>query len=76
MRKLIASVKGDQDRWDSKLAAGGLIDIEFLAQYLLLRHAHDHPQLIDVSTSAVIETAARLGVIEAGDAQTRSPPIA
>ncbi len=40
MRKLIASVKGDQDRWDLKLAAGGLIDIEFLAQYLLLRHAH------------------------------------
>jgi len=70
MRKLIASVKGDQDPWDLKLAAGGLIDIEFLAQYLLLRHACDHPSLIDVSTCAVIEAAAGLGLIEAGDAQT------
>ena len=70
MRKLIASVKGDRDHWDLKLAAGGLIDIEFLAQYLLLRHAHDHPSLVDVSTSAVIEAAAKLGLIEAGDAQT------
>ncbi|MGO9673845.1 MAG: bifunctional [glutamine synthetase] adenylyltransferase/[glutamine synthetase]-adenylyl-L-tyrosine phosphorylase [Methylocella sp.] len=70
MRKLIASVKGDQDPWDLKLAAGGLIDIEFLAQYLLLRHAHDHASLIDVSTCVVIETAAKLGLIEADDAQT------
>jgi glutamate-ammonia-ligase adenylyltransferase len=70
MRKLIASVKGDQDPWDLKLAAGGLIDVEFLAQYLLLRHACEHPSLIDVSTCAVIETAAKLGLIEAGDAQT------
>ena len=70
MRKLIASVKGDQNPWDLKLAAGGLIDIEFLAQYLLLRHACDHPSLIDVSTCAVIGAAAKLGLIEAGDAQT------
>ena len=70
MRKLIASVKGDQDPWDLKLAAGGLIDIEFLAQYLLLRHAHEHPSLIDVSTCAVIEAAAKLGLIEADEAQT------
>jgi glutamate-ammonia-ligase adenylyltransferase len=69
MRTLIASVKGDQDPWDLKLAAGGLIDIEFLAQYLLLRHAHANPSLIDVSTCAVIENAAEQGLIEAGDAE-------
>ncbi len=49
---------------------GGLIDIEFLAQYLLLRHAHERPALIDVSTCAVIEAAAKLGLIEADEAQT------
>ncbi len=70
MRKLIASVKGDDDPWDLKLASGGLMDIEFLAQYLLLRHAHDHPSLLDVSTAAVIEAAATLQLIEAVDAQT------
>ncbi|WPP04884.1 bifunctional [glutamine synthetase] adenylyltransferase/[glutamine synthetase]-adenylyl-L-tyrosine phosphorylase [Methylocella tundrae] len=70
MRKLIASVKGDKDPWDLKLASGGLIDIEFLAQYLLLRHAHAHPSLISVSTSAVLETAAELRLIEREDART------
>ncbi len=70
MRRLIAQVKGEADPWDLKLAAGGLIDIEFLAQYLLLRHAGDEPSLIDVSTCVVIETAARIGLIEAGDAET------
>ena len=70
MRKLIASVKGDQDSWDLKLAAGGLIDIEFLAQYLLLRHAHERPSLIDVSTCVVIDAAAKLGLIEVDEAQT------
>ena len=34
MRELIASEKGDQDPWDLKLVSGGLIDIEFVAQYL------------------------------------------
>ena len=70
MRRLIAQVKGEADPWDLKLAAGGLIDIEFLAQYLLLRHAGDEPSLIDVSTCVVIETAARIGLIEAGEAET------
>jgi glutamate-ammonia-ligase adenylyltransferase len=69
MRRLIASAKGDGDPWDLKLAAGGLIDIEFLAQYLLLRHAHAEPSLVCVSPLAVIETAASRGVLDAQDAR-------
>src|SRR3984893_11126312 len=65
MRRLIAQAKGDSDPWDLKLAAGGLIDIEFLAQYLLLRHAHAEPSLICVSALAVIETAATRGLLDA-----------
>jgi glutamate-ammonia-ligase adenylyltransferase len=65
MRRLIAQAKGDGDPWDLKLAAGGLIDIEFLAQYLLLRHAHAEPSLVCVSALAVIETAATRGLLDA-----------
>ena len=36
----------------------------------MLRHAHAHPSLIDVSTCAVIETAAQLGLIERGRRET------
>jgi glutamate-ammonia-ligase adenylyltransferase len=72
MRRLIAHTKGDKDPWDLKLAAGGLIDIEFLAQYLLLRHAHAEPSLICVSTLAVIEAAAKCGLIDPADTQVLS----
>ena len=68
MRKLIASEKGDSDPWDLKLVSGGLIDIEFVAQYLTLAHARDHPALLDVSTRAVIAAAGARGLIAADDA--------
>ena len=63
MRALIAREKGDSDVWDLKLAAGGLIDIEFIAQYLQLSFAHAHPAILDVSTRKVVEEAGRAGLI-------------
>ncbi len=68
MRKLIASEKGDQDPWDLKLVSGGLIDIEFVAQYLALAHARDHPRLLETSTRAVIAEAGASGLLSADDA--------
>ncbi len=50
-------------RWDLKYAAGGLIDLEFIAQYLQLVHAADRPDILDTSTARVLEKAARLGVL-------------
>ena len=47
MRRAIAQEKGEDDIWDLKYAAGGLVDIDFIAQYLQLVHAADdarHPQ--------------------------------
>ena len=63
MRALIAKEKGDSDSWDLKLAAGGLIDIEFIAQYLQLALARQHPDLLDVSTRKVLDSAGRKGLI-------------
>jgi [glutamine synthetase] adenylyltransferase / [glutamine synthetase]-adenylyl-L-tyrosine phosphorylase len=63
MRALIAREKGDSDVWDLKLAAGGLMDIEFVAQYVQLAFAHDHPAILDVSTRKVVEEAGRAGLI-------------
>jgi len=39
--------KGSAGRFDVKQGAGGLTDIEFITQYLVLRHAAAHPQLLD-----------------------------
>ncbi|WP_027521263.1 bifunctional [glutamine synthetase] adenylyltransferase/[glutamine synthetase]-adenylyl-L-tyrosine phosphorylase [Bradyrhizobium sp. Ec3.3] len=69
MRRAIAQEKGETDYWDLKYAAGGLVDIDFIAQYLQLVHAHDKPDILDVSTMQVLENAARLGVLAHSEAE-------
>ena len=52
MRRAIAQEKPENDHWDLKYAAGGLIDVEFVAQYLQLVNAADHPDILDPSDGA------------------------
>jgi len=68
MRGAIAKEKGDADPWELKYAAGGLIDIEFIAQYLQLAHAAKLPEMLDTSTVRTLEKAERLGVLAPQDA--------
>ena len=60
-------------RWDLKYAAGGLIDLEFIAQYLQLVHAAEHPEILDTSTARVLDKAWRLGVLPAEEADVLRP---
>ena len=60
--------KGDSAFWDFKLVAGGLLDVEFLAQFLVLRHAHRHPSLLVQAPLAVIERAGAEGLLDAAEA--------
>ena len=69
MRRAIAQEKGEDDIWDLKLAAGGLVDIDFIAQYLQLVHASQKPEILSVSTLQVLDNAARLGVLPQSDAE-------
>jgi glutamate-ammonia-ligase adenylyltransferase len=69
MRRAIAQEKGESDHWDLKYAAGGMVDIDFIAQYLQLVHAHEKPEILDVSTLQVLENAARLGVLAQSEAE-------
>jgi [glutamine synthetase] adenylyltransferase / [glutamine synthetase]-adenylyl-L-tyrosine phosphorylase len=64
MRRAVALEKGENDLWDLKYAAGGLTDIDFIAQYLQLIYAHEKPDILDVSTLEVLDHAERLGVLE------------
>jgi len=43
--------KSTETHTDLKFAKGGLVDIEFIVQYLVLRHAVSHPQLLDQTTT-------------------------
>jgi glutamate-ammonia-ligase adenylyltransferase len=69
MRRAVALEKGDKDVWDLKYAAGGMVDIDFIAQYLQLVHAADKPDILDVSTLHVLDNAARLGVLPSASAE-------
>src|SRR5213075_1819952 len=52
---------------DLKLGAGGVVDIEFAAQYLQLVHGHRHPSLRTTATVAALEAAARAGLAPPSD---------
>ncbi len=69
MRRAIALEKGESELWDLKYAAGGLIDIDFIAQYLQLAHAADKPDMLDVNTLHVLDNAVRLGLLPAASAE-------
>jgi glutamate-ammonia-ligase adenylyltransferase len=69
MRRAIAEEKGEKDVWDLKYAAGGTVDIDFIAQYLQLVHAAKKPDILNVSTSAVLDNAAKLGVLPQSEAE-------
>ena len=75
MRGAIGREKGDGTLWDIKFVAGGLIDIEFIAQFLQIVHAADVPDILDTSTARVFEKAARLGLLAAGDAEVLRPAV-
>ncbi|SHN62260.1 bifunctional [glutamine synthetase] adenylyltransferase/[glutamine synthetase]-adenylyl-L-tyrosine phosphorylase [Bradyrhizobium erythrophlei] len=69
MRRAIALEKGENDVWDLKLVAGGLVDIDFIAQYLQLAYANEKPDILNVNTLEVLDNAARLGVLPAASAE-------
>jgi len=65
MRKRIARDRRRPKPFDVKNRRGGLLDIEFIAQYLLLRHAHQHPDLVTSNTVALLERLAGRGLLPA-----------
>jgi [glutamine synthetase] adenylyltransferase / [glutamine synthetase]-adenylyl-L-tyrosine phosphorylase len=75
MRATIAKEKGDADSWELKYAAGGLIDIEFIAQYLQLVHAATSPDILDTSTARMLEKALHANVLKAEDAEVLRPAV-
>ena len=55
--------------WDVKYLRGGLVDLEFLAQYLQLRHAHDHPEVLALRADLAFARLAEAGLLGRATAQ-------
>jgi glutamate-ammonia-ligase adenylyltransferase len=70
MRRRIEEQHGTRNIWEVKYLRGGLVDLEFLAQYWQLRYAREHPDILAGNTQdafmklgqakLIDETAARL----------------
>jgi glutamate-ammonia-ligase adenylyltransferase len=65
MRRRIAEQHPSRNRWNLKYAAGGLVDVEFAVQYLLLREAHENPAVLTTQTTAAIDRLEAAGIISA-----------
>jgi glutamate-ammonia-ligase adenylyltransferase len=64
-RKMIDGHPIRSEIFDVKHDPGGMVDIEFLVQYLVLAHANAHPELIDdAGNIALLERAARAGLLD------------
>ena len=65
MRQKMRDAHGGKSAlFDLKHDPGGLIDVEFLIQYLVLGHAHAHPQLTgNLGNIALLRIAGELGLI-------------
>jgi glutamate-ammonia-ligase adenylyltransferase len=63
MRLRMAREHKAESPWEVKHLRGGLVDIEFIAQYLQLRWGADHPSLILTNTDDVLAEAERLGLL-------------
>ncbi len=58
------------EQFDLKHDAGGMVDIEFIVQYLVLRHGATHPALLDnAGNIALLGRAADAGLLEAQSAR-------
>ena len=70
MRKRIhAGHPNRTESFDLKHDPGGMVDIEFIVQYLVLAHSHRHPELTrNLGNITLLGIAARLGLIDPGPA--------
>ncbi len=60
----------DPNEVDLKHSPGGLVDIEFLVQYLALAHAHAHPEICQwPDNMRLLETFMAADILPAADAQ-------
>jgi [glutamine synthetase] adenylyltransferase / [glutamine synthetase]-adenylyl-L-tyrosine phosphorylase len=63
MRRRIAEENPRPSRWDLRNRRGGLIDLEFIVQLLMLRHAASSPRILGRGTAEAIAALGEAGVL-------------
>jgi len=73
MRTRIEAEKGTVDIWDLKQVRGGLVDLEFIAQFLQVVSAHEHPDVLDQTTEKAFFKLGEAGVLSPSDVEILVP---
>jgi [glutamine synthetase] adenylyltransferase / [glutamine synthetase]-adenylyl-L-tyrosine phosphorylase len=73
MRARIEKEKGTKDLWDLKQVRGGLVDLEFIAQYLQLVSASSHSGILSTHTITALTNLQRAGLLSADAADVLLP---
>jgi glutamate-ammonia-ligase adenylyltransferase len=55
--------------WDVKAIAGGLVEVEFIAQAMQCAHAAEHPRILAPTTRDALANLARAGLLEKDEAE-------
>jgi glutamate-ammonia-ligase adenylyltransferase len=69
MRARIAQQYPGNQFWDLKYRPGGMIDVEFIAQYLQLRHAAEDASVLHTNTTEALRRLAAAGFLPAAMAE-------
>jgi [glutamine synthetase] adenylyltransferase / [glutamine synthetase]-adenylyl-L-tyrosine phosphorylase len=70
MRERIAREHPAASLWDAKYCPGGLVDIEFVCQYLQLRHASENDNVLRANTHDALTAVAEAGFLPPSTAKT------
>ncbi len=70
MKKRTDLEHSTKSMWEVKHLRGGLMDVEFIAQYLQLRYGHDYPEILRQNTAAALTALRDHGLLEPESAKT------
>ena len=69
MRKRLIDNFKAENLWAMKHVRGGIIDVEFICQYLLLKHGSEFPEILEKNTLKQITRLQETGILNPSDAR-------
>lgn len=69
MRQKLHDQFGTNNVWEVKHTQGGLVDVEFICQYLILKHAASAPDIIEANVVQCLEALENNNIISVKDAK-------
>lgn len=70
MRDKIDSEKHTLNSWDIKNVRGGMLDLEFICQFLQLAHCHETPDILDQNTGVAFAKLANAEILNSAHANS------